>query len=205
MQEVIKKLNEIRPVEKNVRKHPRRQIEELIKSVEKYGQYRPLVIDSDGVILIGNGLYEALKEMGAETARCYVLPPDVSEEHKKKLMLSDNRIFMLGQDDLLAIDEIMAELDSFEIPGFDEATLKELYEKVDAEASIIDAYTIPESRRETITETEIRRKEDPSADAVEVDSGKESKYTPVPSTPMAEAEAGSYITCPHCGTKIRIR
>ena len=59
----VVKLSDLKPLEKNVRKHNDKQIDELVKSVEQFGQTRAMVIDEDNNILIGNGLYFALVKM----------------------------------------------------------------------------------------------------------------------------------------------
>ena len=56
----VVKLSDLKPLENNVRKHNDKQIDELVKSVEQFGQTRAMVIDEDNNILIGNGLYFAL-------------------------------------------------------------------------------------------------------------------------------------------------
>ena len=56
---VIKKpLTELRRPDRNVRMHTDKQLKEFRRSVEMFGQIRPIVVDEDGVILAGNGLYE---------------------------------------------------------------------------------------------------------------------------------------------------
>ena len=90
-----------------------------------FGQIRPIVVDEAGTILAGNGLYEALTAMGRTEADCYVVS-GLSEPQKKKLMLADNRIFSLGVDDLQGFDDIIAELDDFDVPGYDAELLKTL-------------------------------------------------------------------------------
>ena len=62
------KLHDLKPLEKNVRKHTDTQINELMRSVKQFGQTRAIVLDENNNILIGNGLYEALKRAGAEVA-----------------------------------------------------------------------------------------------------------------------------------------
>ena len=49
----VVKLSDLKPLENNVRKHSDKQIDELIKSVEQFGQTRAMVIDEDNNILIG--------------------------------------------------------------------------------------------------------------------------------------------------------
>lgn len=58
--------------EKNVRIHSEQQIRELKRSLEKFGQTRALVVDENNVILIGNGLYEAMVSLGYQEASVYV-------------------------------------------------------------------------------------------------------------------------------------
>lgn len=66
MKVVEKNIKELRPAEKNVRLHSQKQIDEMKRSVDMFGQYRPLVVASDGEILVGNGLYETYVQMGKE-------------------------------------------------------------------------------------------------------------------------------------------
>ena len=59
MKVIKKKLSELRRPKKNVRNHSIKQIEEFKRSVQMFGQIRPIVIDEDNVILAGNGLFMA--------------------------------------------------------------------------------------------------------------------------------------------------
>lgn len=116
---VIKKpLTELRRPDRNVRMHTDKQLKEFRRSVEMFGQIRPIVVDEDGVILAGNGLYETLLSLGRTEADCYVVS-GLTEAEKKKLMLADNRVFDLGVDDLAALDAFILELkDDLDIPGY---------------------------------------------------------------------------------------
>lgn len=108
MMEIIeKRLSELKHPEQNVRMHSQKQIKEYCRSISKYGQTKPMVIDEDGVILIGNGLYDALLALGRESGSCMV-KAGLSEKEKKKLMLADNRIYSLGVDNMSVFDEIIA-------------------------------------------------------------------------------------------------
>lgn len=115
---VIKKpLTELRRPDRNVRMHTDKQLKEFRRSVEMFGQIRPIVVDEDGVILAGNGLYETLLSLGRTEADCYVVS-GLTEAEKEKLMLADNRVFDLGVDDLAALDAFILELkDDLDIPG----------------------------------------------------------------------------------------
>ena len=89
MKVTIKKLSVLKHPEKNVRIHSEQQIRELKRSLEKFGQTRALVIDENNIILIGNGLYEAMVSLGYQEATVYV-KAGLSENDKKKLMIADN-------------------------------------------------------------------------------------------------------------------
>lgn len=119
-------LDQLKRPQRNVRMHTPEQIAEFKRSVEMFGQIRPIVVDEQHTILAGNGLYDTLLALGHDTADCYVVS-ELSDNEKKKLMLADNRIFSLGMDDLDAIDELIGSLkDDLDIPGFDDGMLESL-------------------------------------------------------------------------------
>ena len=100
MKIVQKKLTDLQKIDKNIRRHSPKQLQEYVRSVRMFGQIRPLVVDEKGVILCGNGLYDALVAVGQEKADCYIVT-DLTEAQKKKLMLADNRVYELGMTDTI--------------------------------------------------------------------------------------------------------
>lgn len=146
MQITIKNIDDLKPSEKNVRIHGNRQIAEYIRSIKMFGQIRPIVIDENNVIMCGNGLFQALKEMEHDTAECYVVS-NLTKKQKKKLMLADNKIFELGVNDAKAFDDILLELDGdIDVPGYDEELLKVLTMSAkEAEQSITSYETLDEN------------------------------------------------------------
>lgn len=111
---------------RNVRIHTDVQIAEFKRSVEMFGQIRPIVVDEQHIILAGNGLYDTLLALGYEKADCYIVT-GLSEKEKKKLMMADNRIFDLGVDDTAAFDAMVKELgNDLDVPGYDEDMLRSL-------------------------------------------------------------------------------
>lgn len=195
----ILKVADLHIAEKNVRRHPQKQLDEIKRSFEMFGQYRPLVVASDGECLVGNGFLEAMMQMGKETVECIVLPPDTTDIQKRKLMLADNKIFDLGGDAMGNIDELLSSMEDFDIPGFDETVLSELYSEVEAQVSAVSVSgVVPEERREQIERVAERRAQNPPVD----DPQKyEVKQAVVEMQEKAEPDR-PYITCPHCGTKI---
>ena len=126
MEIVIRNVDDLKHVEGNTRLHSKRQLREYVRSIEMFGQIRPLVIDENNVVLAGNGLLAALRMMGAATVACHVVA-GLTEKQKKKLMLADNKIFQLGEDDTYAFEEALRELSGdIDIPGYSADILKSL-------------------------------------------------------------------------------
>lgn len=152
-----KLLSELRRPARNVRMHTDKQLKEFRRSVEMFGQIRPIVVDEAGVILAGNGLYETLLQMGASEADCYVVS-GLTEAQKKKLMLADNRVFNLGVDDLSALDAFVQELkDDLDIPGYEEDLLRAMVMEAEEAAAALGEYgTIDEDRAEAIRDARVR-------------------------------------------------
>lgn len=123
-------MDEVRLLERNPRKHPEVQIEALMSSIKQFGQYRPLVVDEEGVILAGNGLYMALTRLGRESVEVKRLS-GLTRSQKDKLILADNRTGALSKDDFTIVDEMLRGLDDFEVPGYDPDVLRELLGSVE--------------------------------------------------------------------------
>lgn len=193
-------LSDLQPAERNVRVHSEKQIKEFMRSIEMFGQIRPIVIDEDNNILAGNGLYATLTAMGRTEADCYVAK-GLSEKEKKKLMLADNKIYSLGVDDIGVFEDMIRELgDDLDIPGYD----LELLETLTADTSDIDEMisgygTISEETRERIAET---GEQYAASEEVHAQTAQE-----IPAAPEPEEEHGApleqrFIICPHCGQRI---
>lgn len=202
-------LAELKPLERNVRQHPEAQIKELVKSLQQFKQTRALVVDEDNNILIGNGLYEAMKRLSWETCSIYRVS-GMSEKEKKKLILSDNKTYDLGltnfEEIQKYIDEITIDGD-FEIAGFDEAVLREMtrsLEKVEEEMMGYGVAPVVASARPA----EVRDSETTAETPVPV------RANSVPERPSAVEVAEHYekaavettrkIVCPSCGEVIYI-
>lgn len=43
------------PYLKNAKKHPKKQIEQIANSIKRFGMNQPIVVDKNGVIIVGHG------------------------------------------------------------------------------------------------------------------------------------------------------
>ena len=63
-------LTDLVPYDKNAKKHDKRQINNVAESIKQYGFVQPIVIDRDGVIVIGHCRALAAKKLGMEEVPC---------------------------------------------------------------------------------------------------------------------------------------
>jgi len=194
----VRKLSELRHPERNARMHPDKQIAELKRSLEKDGQTRLMVIDENGVIWIGNGLYTAMVEMGLTEAWC-IVKTGMSENDKKKMMLSDNRIFDLGVDDMKAFDAIIAELgDDLDVPGFDDELLQSLNADAEEIDEMMSSYgLITDEKKEELAGAEQTYRQEEAARAARPVSAPAQN-----AAPSDDPEPEGFVICPNCGEKI---
>ena len=75
-------INTIKPYEKNAKRHPKKQIEQIKKSIQEFGFNDPIAIDENNIIIEGHGRYEALKELDYKDVECIRLS-HLTEEQKK--------------------------------------------------------------------------------------------------------------------------
>lgn len=210
------KIADLKHPEKNVRIHSEQQIRELKRSLEKFGQTRALVVDETNTILIGNGLYEAMKALGYDKVSVYV-KTGLSDNDKKKLMIADNKTYALGIDNLDTLNEFLEELQGdLDIPGYDEEILKQMVADADEITEKISEYgTLDDEEIRKIKETNERR-EQGEAQGEESSSMTPTKEQPIINTDpapdaveqyatetnMEKTETQRFVICPKCGEKI---
>ena len=55
-----KKGLKITPYNKNAKKHPKKQVEQIANSIKEFGFNQPIVVDKQGVIIVGHGRYDVI-------------------------------------------------------------------------------------------------------------------------------------------------
>ena len=175
--------------EKNTRIHPEKQISEIRRSLQKWGQYKNIVIDEENLVLAGNGLVEAMRAEGMKKAWAVILT-DLPENEKKKLMMADNKTAGLGIDNLNNIEALIGELaGDFDIPGFDDDVLNSINAASEEISQALDDYG--KATVENLTEIEAR---------VNVNDGEgEDGET---GDPMAANMERRSVKCPECGADV---
>ena len=114
MQIEMRRLADIVPYAANAKKHGKTQIANVAESIRQYGFVQPLVVDRDGVIVIGHCRALAAQKLGMEEVPC-VCVDDLTPEQVNALRLVDNKSNESDWDfDLLA-----AELPGLDLSAFD--------------------------------------------------------------------------------------
>ncbi len=200
---LIMRVDELKHPEKNVRRHSRKQIEEMKRSLDAFEQFKHVVVDENNIILCGNGLVTAMREMGREEAEV-IKYEGLTENQKKKLMIADNQIASLGTDDMEVIEEFIKSLGSdLDVPGYDRETLEMLVAESDEVTEQVMNYGVY-----TPDEIEsVKHYEDNPIQPV-----KQTYQEPIQRKGMTEAEASErtsttpereqWVICPHCNEKI---
>lgn len=200
-------ISELKTPENNVRVHTEKQIKEFVKSLEAFGQTRPAVIDENNVILVGNGMVEAMKRKGDTTVEVF-RRIGLSEAEKKKLMLADNKIYDLGVDNYDAIEQIISELgDDLIIPGFDEAVLRSISSTAEEVTETIHQYGVMEPEEvEKIKQKGIIEETQQVQSYKEASSSQEAEERNAIAENIESEEETTeikrFVICPKCGEKV---
>lgn len=124
-----RKIKELKILEKNDRNHNEAQLKEYARSLKKYGQLKPVVINKDNEVLIGVGLCLAANMLGWEEVE--VLEVNAQGIEGKKLKITDNKIFHLGTNNSDYISEVIEQIigvGDYELIGWSEDYIKTISE-----------------------------------------------------------------------------
>jgi len=83
--------NSVRPSKRNTRTHSKKQIEQIVSSIRRFGWTFPILIDELGDILCGVGRWRAAQKLGLTTVPV-LQKVGLSDAEKRALILADNKI-----------------------------------------------------------------------------------------------------------------
>lgn len=125
-------MESLSPDPANLRKHGVRNIEAIKASLRKFGQQKPIIVDSNGIILAGNGTYEAAKALGWVKIR--IVRTNLKGADATGFSIADNRTAELAEWDDQALAETLRSLQSeeFEIEstGFTDEDVSAILQKL---------------------------------------------------------------------------
>ena len=122
------KLEDIKPYQRNPRVNDG-VIEDLIRSIDKFGFNVPLVLDKHKVIITGHSRYKALTKMGKKEAPCVI--SDMDELKAKEYRIVDNRLSEKSSWDFENLQSELRELET--AVGFTDEELQDLLNVTDTD------------------------------------------------------------------------
>lgn len=102
------KIEDISQDPANVRRHNERNLSAIVASLRKFGQQKPIVVNAEGIILAGNGTYEAAKRLGWE--KIDVVRSNLKGSDATGFAIADNRTAELAEWDDTALAETLRAL-----------------------------------------------------------------------------------------------
>ena len=91
------RLDELTTDPSNVRTHGERNLDTIKGSLRRFGQQHPLVVDSNNVVVAGNGRLEAMRAEGWED--CLVIRTKLDGADRTAFAIADNRTSELAEWD----------------------------------------------------------------------------------------------------------
>ena len=96
LRSMLRPIGDLRADPRNARKHPKRSIDAIAASLQRFGQRKPIVAQSDGIVVAGNGTLEAARKLGWP-ALAVADVEGLSDEDVRAFALADNRASELSE------------------------------------------------------------------------------------------------------------
>jgi ParB-like chromosome segregation protein Spo0J len=102
------------PDPRNARTHPKRQIDQIRKSIEAFGFTNPILADPEGHVIAGHGRLQAAQLMGLAELPVITLS-GLSDTQKRMLRIADNKIAVNAGWDLEILQLELGELGAIDV------------------------------------------------------------------------------------------
>ncbi len=166
----------------NPNTHTHAQIDALVQSMDRYGQYYPIICDEDYQILCGHGKRLALEKKGEKTAKVTIIR-GLTDKQKMKLLIEDNKIQSMSYVNFTEVEKIIKQIGELDIIGFSPEYLDTIINEISPDNMGVD-FSKPPQRGDSFTP-----EQEATVDAQfeNIEAGMQGVRT---------------MTCPHCGELI---
>ncbi len=114
MEITMRRVSELTPYEKNAKQHDQKQIANVANSIRRFGWQQPIVVDENGVVVIGHCRLLAAKKLGMKEVPVTVAS-GLTQDEIRELRIADNKTNESPWDlNLLAED-----IEGLDFEGFD--------------------------------------------------------------------------------------
>ena len=129
-------------------------VESVARSIQEFGFRQPIVVDEDGVVIIGHTRLKAAKKLGLTEVPVHVAR-ELSAEKIKALRIADNKTAEIAEWNLELLPIELSELQGMEFDldllGFDQDELAKLLDP-GVQEGLTDADEVPEPPDEAVTQ-----------------------------------------------------
>ena len=148
-----RKISELKNDPANARKHSPRNLKAIRDSLNVFEQQKPIVVDSRGVVIAGNGTLQAARELGWEEIA--VVVTDLDPAHAQAFGIADNRTAELAEWDTDVLGQLLEGMDSdlADILSIDDLELPDSIDGGEQGEGLTDPDEVPEPPEEPITQT----------------------------------------------------
>lgn len=140
-------LSEIVPYAGNAKEHPEWQVDQLVSSIEKFGNCDPIAVwhNQRGQLEIveGHGRLMALEKLGYEEAPVIFLD-HLTEEQRRAYILVDNQLTMNSGFDEETLESELSKIFDIDMEQFDFDVTVQENEEADLEPIVADEDELPE-------------------------------------------------------------
>jgi ParB-like chromosome segregation protein Spo0J len=141
----LRDIREIHPYEKNPRINDK-AVDAVTASLKEFGFRQPIVVDKDGIIIVGHTRYKAAQKLGLEKIPVHVAE-DLTDAQIKAYRIADNQTATIADWDYDLLPLELQELNNMdfnlELLGFDSDKLAQLLAS-DVEEGLTDEDAVPE-------------------------------------------------------------
>ena len=149
----LRPLAEIRPYEKNPRINDA-AVEAVARSIKEFGFRQPIVVDADGVIVVGHTRWKAAEQLGLERVPVHVAH-ELTPAQVRAYRIADNKTGDLATWDLELLPGELSELQALDVDlsllGFGEDELAVLLDP-GVKQGLTDPDAVPDPPDEAVTQ-----------------------------------------------------
>lgn len=106
-------IGDVKPYERNPRKNDD-AVEYVANSIKEFGFQQPLVVDKDGVLIVGHTRLKAAKKLGLKEVPV-VVADNLTDEQVKAYRLADNKTNEFAEWDFSMLNDELADIDWLEL------------------------------------------------------------------------------------------
>ena len=110
-------IGSIKPYERNAKKHPKEQVEQIKRSIQDYGMNDPLAVWHDEIVE-GHGRYLACIDLGFDEVPVIRLD-ELTDEQRREYMLVHNQTTLNSGFDFDLLDIELGDLPEFDAGFYD--------------------------------------------------------------------------------------